>query len=119
MRTLTEFLLATLVFAVLAVLGHRWRGPPALVVLALGWMAAVSVRILATVPGPEVSLHDFERTPVPALAAVVAGTVAATAFVWTRKTARPPAIRVLSTAGVYLAAAVPADVILFFWYMGG
>lgn len=112
-----ELLLPPLVFAVLANLVSPY-GRPWLAAIAIAWVAVLSARILASVPGPEVPLHSFERTPVPELLAVLAATLAATVFVSTQRRKRNLPVRVLVTAGVYLLVFVPVGLAVFFWYMG-
>ena len=113
----TALLLVPLVFAVLALLVYRVLGRYGLVAFAIAWVAGLATYILASVPGAEVPLHDFERTPVPALAATVAGTLAATAFVLMKGRERPVPIRVLATAGVYLVVSMAVGIIVLLWYM--
>jgi hypothetical protein len=113
----TELLLVSLSFAALANLVYRVLGRYGLVALAIAWVMGMAMYILASLPGPEVPLHDFERTPVPALAATVAGTLAATAFVWMMGRKRPAPVRVLVTAGVYLAVFTAVVIIVLLWYM--
>lgn len=117
MSPTTAFLLEPLVFAPLAILVYRVLGRYGLVAMAIAWVVVVWMYILASVPGPEVSLHDFERTPVPALAATVAGTLAATAFVLMKRRERPLAVRLLATAGVYLVVSMAVGIVVLLWYM--
>src|SRR5687767_15157479 len=116
MSATTEFLLEPLVFAVLAILVHRVLGRYGLAALAIGWVAVLSWHILASAPGPEVPLHEFEKTPVPALAATIAGTVAAAAFVFRKGRKRTLPTRMLATGGVYLFVYVAVDIVVFLWY---
>lgn len=117
MRSTTEFLLAPLVFAILAAQASRRFGRRGLIVLALMWMAALSAWILASVPGPEVPLHDFERTPAPALFATFAGTAAATMFAIRRRRTSSLPMRIPAMTAVYLTLAVLVDVAVTFWAM--
>ena len=110
-------LLVPLVFAVLAILVCRGLGRYGLVAFAIAWVAGLAMYILASAPGAEVPLHDFERTPVPALAATVAGTLATTAFVLKKGRKRPLAVRLLATAGVYLVVSMAVGIIVLLWYM--
>lgn len=117
MSATTEFLLVPLVFAALAVLSCRVLGRCGLIALAIGWVAVLSWYILASAPGPEVPLHDFEKTPVPALAGALAGTVAATGFLLTKGRKRPLPVRLLATAGVYLVVSLAADIVVLLLYL--
>ena len=110
-------LLEPLVFAVLATLGFGLRGRYGLAVVAIGWVAVVWMHILASVPGREVQLHDFERTPVPSIAATVAGTLAGAAFVVLKRGDGPLWIRMVGTVVVYLIAFVPVGLAVFIVYM--
>ncbi len=104
-------------FATLALLTSRRFGRAGVIVLALVWAAVSSVLILASVPGPEVPLHDFERSPVPDLLGMLAGTAAATAFAMRPR--QPPSVplRILAVTAVYLAVAVLVGVTAALWVM--
>ncbi|HEX8673548.1 MAG TPA: hypothetical protein VF710_16750 [Longimicrobium sp.] len=117
MRSATEFLLAPLAFAVLALLAHRVVGRRGVVALALAWAAALTAYIIASVPGPEVALHSFERTPLPALAATISGTLAATTLVLRRTGSRPWPARLAAMTGVYLLVAIPMSALVLLWEM--
>lgn len=117
MRSTTEYLLAPLVFSILAALVSRRFGRGGVIVLALMWAAALSAWILASVPGSEVPLHDFERTPAPVLFATLAGTAAATAFAIRRRRTSSLPMRILAMTAVYLTLAVAVDVAVTFWAM--
>jgi hypothetical protein len=116
-RSMAVLLLEPLVFAVLATLGFGLRGRYGLAVVAIGWVAAVSMHILASVPGPGIPLHDFERTPVPSIAATVAGTLAGAAFVVLKRGDGPLWIRMAGTAVVYLVVFVLVGLAVFAAYM--
>jgi hypothetical protein len=88
-----------------------------MVLLAVGWVGGLSAYIMASVPGPEIPLHDFERNPASALLAMLAGTVAATAFASARQREWSVPARVLATAAVYLIVAVPVGIAVFLWDM--
>jgi hypothetical protein len=107
-----QLLAEPLAFAGLVTLAHRLLGRWGALMMAAGWMTARIAHILATIPGPEVPLHDFERDPVPELLAVLAGSLAATAFAVIYKGNRPLPARGMMTAGVYLLvyllAGIPA-----------
>jgi peptidoglycan/LPS O-acetylase OafA/YrhL len=117
-RSVTELLLAPLVFALLALLAHRVGGRRGVVALAVAWTAALSAYIFASVPGPEVALHSFERTPLPALTATIGGTLAATALQLRRARHRPWPASLVAMTGVYLLAAIPAGAVVLLWEMG-
>jgi hypothetical protein len=119
MRSATEFLLAPPAFAVLALLAHRVLGRRGVVALALGWTAALSAYIFASVPGPAAALHSFERTPLPALVATISGTLAATILLLRRRTGgRPWPARVAAMTGVYMLVAIPVSALVLLWVMG-
>jgi hypothetical protein len=118
MRTATEFLLAPVVFAALAVLTHRAVGARGVVALAAVWAAMLSAYILASVPGSDVPLHSFERTPLPALIATVSGTVVATVLLLRRIGTWPLSAALIATTGVYLLVAVPVGAVVLLWLMG-
>jgi hypothetical protein len=117
MRTTAEFLLAPLLFAALITFANRLLGRYGALVLAAGWAGALSAYILASAPGPDVPLHAFEKTPVPALLATFAATAAATAFACTRSETWRPPVTWLATAVVYLAVAIPVDIAALLFYM--
>ena len=112
MRSTTEFLLASLAFAVLALLTHRVLGRRGVVAFAVAWTAALSAYIFASVPGPEVALHSFERTPLPALIATISGTLAATTLLLRRTGSRPWPATLATMTGVYLVVAIPVGAVV-------
>ena len=117
MRSATEFLLAPLAFAVLALLTHRVLGRRGVVALALAWTVALSAYIFASVPGPEVALHSFERTPLPALIATISGTLAAMTLLVRRTGSQPWPASLVAMTGVYLLVAVPVSALVLLWEM--
>jgi hypothetical protein len=117
MRSTTEFLLAPPAFAILAVLTHRVLGRRGVVALAVAWTAALSAHIFASVPGPEVALHSFERTPLPALIATISGTLAATTLLPRSTASRPWPASLAAMTGVYLLAATAVAAVVLLWEM--
>jgi hypothetical protein len=117
MRSASEFLLAPLAFAVLAVLTHRVLGRRGVVALAVAWTAALSAYICASVPGPEVALHSFERTPLPAIIATTCGTFAATTLLLRGPSSRPLPASLAAITGVYLLVAIPVGALVLLWEM--
>jgi hypothetical protein len=113
MSEAVEFLLEPLAFAVLATIAFRFGGRVGLAVAAIGWMAVRWMHILASLPAPDVPLHDFERSPVPGIAAMVAGTLAGGAFVVLQRRQGPLWLRLIATAVVYLIVAIPVSVAAF------
>lgn len=109
--------MAPLAFAITAMLTHRMLGRRGVVAIAVAWAAALSAYILASVPGPGVALHSFERTPLPALTASIGGTLAATLLLFRRPTARPWSASLVATTGVYLLIAIPVGIAVLLWEM--
>lgn len=110
-------LLEALGFAVLGTAGFILRGRYGLAVVTIGWVAVLWMHILASVPGREVPLHDFERNPVPSIAGTVAGTLAGAAFVVLQRGDRPLWIRMMATAVVYLITCVTVGLAVLFAYV--
>lgn len=112
-----EFFVAPIVFAILATLASRRVEPRALIVLGVFWVTALTTWTLASVPGPEVSLHDFERNSGPVLLATLAGTAAAVAFAIRMRTASLP-LALVSVAVMYFLSSIVVGVVATFWYTG-
>jgi uncharacterized protein len=125
-RTTVEFFLAPFIFSGVVLLAWRLGNRTAVLFAAFAWVAALWVYIFASVPGPEVPLHDFEKSPIPGLLAGIGGSVVAL-LVLLRVRRRlvslpstPAGILAvyLTVLSSYLVAAFPLGLLGALWAMG-
>ena len=107
MRTVFALLLPSLLFAALALPVRARFGRRGVIAFALAWLAMAAVVIFATLPPASRQLHDFERSPLPALLGTIAGTTVAVALL-SRPTVHPRIVvtGVQSAVGYATTAAI-------------